>query len=317
MNYYEHHIGDYLRDTAHLSLLEHGVYRRLMDVYYTREAPLPAAQAARLAGARTDEERAAVQTVLDEFFMLDEAAGMYRHARCDREIEAFKDKQRKASASAASRWKRQKPDAQVVQPDSGPDASAMRTHSERIANEVRTVCIPKHQTPDTINIKRAHVEHQEGASAEPPPDGPRGPARAAVDGIEAQAETAVAAMRQAGLQDASASHPQLLSMLRQGMTVRELVEAAADAATRGKGFPWALARAKGRREDAVAVAALPAPPPGGAADPQSRAAIEAEGVRLGLGRWEQIDAQGKTVLWREYAARVKKARENEVSGEHA
>ena len=32
MNYYSHHIGDYLTATAHLTLLEHGAYRRLIDI---------------------------------------------------------------------------------------------------------------------------------------------------------------------------------------------------------------------------------------------------------------------------------------------
>jgi len=41
MNYYQHHLGDYLRDTAHLSMLEDGAYRRLIDAYYIRERPLP------------------------------------------------------------------------------------------------------------------------------------------------------------------------------------------------------------------------------------------------------------------------------------
>ena len=48
MNYYERHIGDYLKDTSHLSLLEHGVYTRLMDVYYTKETGIPKEDAARL-----------------------------------------------------------------------------------------------------------------------------------------------------------------------------------------------------------------------------------------------------------------------------
>ena len=34
MNYHKRHIGDYLKDTAHLSLLEH-VYARLLDVRTT------------------------------------------------------------------------------------------------------------------------------------------------------------------------------------------------------------------------------------------------------------------------------------------
>ena len=52
MNYYERHIGDYLKDTAHLSLLEHGIYGRLLDIYYTREEPIPEAQVMRRASLR-------------------------------------------------------------------------------------------------------------------------------------------------------------------------------------------------------------------------------------------------------------------------
>jgi uncharacterized protein YdaU (DUF1376 family) len=87
VNYYERHIGDYTRDTAHLSLLEHGAYCRLLDVYYAREAPLQASQVHRLVGARTPQERRACDAVLKEFFQLDQ--GHWRHARCDAEIEKF------------------------------------------------------------------------------------------------------------------------------------------------------------------------------------------------------------------------------------
>lgn len=92
MNYYRRHIGDYLRDTAHLSLLEHGIYARLLDVYYTREEALPPLeQTARLIGARSKDERAALELVLREFF--EEVDGRWRQARCEREIE---ESQRKA-----------------------------------------------------------------------------------------------------------------------------------------------------------------------------------------------------------------------------
>jgi uncharacterized protein YdaU (DUF1376 family) len=42
MHHYQHHIGDYRRDTMHLTLLEHGVYRQLIDLYYLQEKPLDA-----------------------------------------------------------------------------------------------------------------------------------------------------------------------------------------------------------------------------------------------------------------------------------
>jgi len=105
VNYYERHIGDYIRDTSHLSLLEHGAYTRLLDIYYARESGIPDDQAERLVCARTEEERAAVRAVLKEFFTLD--GKVWRHARCDAEIAAhheyIAEQSRKGKKSAEAR----------------------------------------------------------------------------------------------------------------------------------------------------------------------------------------------------------------------
>jgi uncharacterized protein YdaU (DUF1376 family) len=90
VNYYERHIGDYLKDTSHLSLLEHGIYTRLLDVYYTRECGIDAADVARLIGARSKDEKAALAVVLSDFFVLE--SGVYVQARCDREIARYQKK---------------------------------------------------------------------------------------------------------------------------------------------------------------------------------------------------------------------------------
>ena len=91
MNYYEHHLGDYLRDTAHLSMLEDGAYRRLLDAYYIKEAPLPKAlrDVCRLVRAMTKPERDAVAIVLAEFFR--EGDDAWHHKRCDAEIARYKE----------------------------------------------------------------------------------------------------------------------------------------------------------------------------------------------------------------------------------
>ena len=104
MNYYEHHLGDYLRDTVHLTCLEDGVYRRLIDAYYTREQPLPKDFGAccRLARAVTKQERAAVASILAEYFFATDSG--YAHRRCDEEIARFRAKSGKARASAEARW---------------------------------------------------------------------------------------------------------------------------------------------------------------------------------------------------------------------
>ena len=96
MNWYPHHIGDYAQDTRHLTMIEHGAYRLLMDLYYSRESPLPrdVSTVLRLACARSREEKQAVEAVLREFFI--ESADGWRHERCDREIEIGRRKQEAA-----------------------------------------------------------------------------------------------------------------------------------------------------------------------------------------------------------------------------
>lgn len=92
MNYYERHLGDYAKDTAHLSILEHGVYSLLLDRYYGTEQGIPADQAYRVSRARSDDERAAVDVILGEFFELQD--GVWINRRAEEEI-AKKNKIRK------------------------------------------------------------------------------------------------------------------------------------------------------------------------------------------------------------------------------
>jgi uncharacterized protein YdaU (DUF1376 family) len=90
VNFYPHHIGDYLTATAHLTWHEDCAYRRLLDVYYSREQALPTeiAQACRLVRAASKDERKAVETVLTEFFTLTDSG--WSHSRCEEEIEKAK-----------------------------------------------------------------------------------------------------------------------------------------------------------------------------------------------------------------------------------
>lgn len=86
MNFYKHHIGDYDADTAHLTWLEDMAYTRLMRLYYRREAPIPSelSQACRLVRAVSKQEREAVESVLNEFFVLEDDG--WHNKRCDMEI---------------------------------------------------------------------------------------------------------------------------------------------------------------------------------------------------------------------------------------
>lgn len=292
MNYYKRHIGDYMKDASHLSLLEHGVFMRLLDVYYTREAPIPADQAARLVGARSKEERDAIQVVCGEFFKL--VDGCYVQARCDREIAAMQAKQETNRVIGKSGGRPKK------KPADNPDG--FQTETQTVSRTNPDVTQATSHKPIAIN-QGASVADQQG--------GPDGPTRADFENREAGSvpgAEAAAAMAAVGLDDASAGHPKLLALLAAGLSVAELRAAAVYAVGKGFGFPYALSRAEGQRRDAAALASLPDAPATAAKDPDSKAAIEADAQRLGVGPWQQVDAQGRTVSWQQWADRVRQAR---------
>ena len=83
MNHYPHHIGDYAKDTAHLSLTQHGAYRQMMDMYYRTERPLPADRTRLhiLLRCQSKLDRVSVDTVLEEFFQLRDDG--WHHKRCN------------------------------------------------------------------------------------------------------------------------------------------------------------------------------------------------------------------------------------------
>ncbi len=110
--WYPHYPGDYMRDTGHLSLMEDGAYRRLMDYYYASGKPLPAIaeQLLRICRAFAGDEADAVLSVLRQFFVLRD--GAYHNERCDSEIakaESISDIRRKCAAKTPHKGRSKSP----------------------------------------------------------------------------------------------------------------------------------------------------------------------------------------------------------------
>jgi uncharacterized protein YdaU (DUF1376 family) len=145
MHYYQHNIGDYRRDTSHLSLVEHGIYRQLMDSYYLDEQPLCAdlAKLMRSHSVRSADEQQSLKNVLADFFELTENG--YIHKRCDEVIAEYHGKSDKARASAMARWGNKHKDV---------DANALPTQSKRNAKGMLTnnhKPITNISTPDGVS----------------------------------------------------------------------------------------------------------------------------------------------------------------------
>jgi len=70
MHYYNFNIADYRKDTAHLSIIEHYIYRQLIDWYYLDELPIPkkTQQVMRRLSLGSENEPDLIN-VLDDFFV--------------------------------------------------------------------------------------------------------------------------------------------------------------------------------------------------------------------------------------------------------
>ena len=85
MHYYQFNIGDYIKHTMHLSPIEDITYRRLLDMYYDTEAPIP--NNIPLVSRRLRIEAGIVKSILVEFF--DETEEGYKNYRADAEIASY------------------------------------------------------------------------------------------------------------------------------------------------------------------------------------------------------------------------------------
>ena len=83
MNYYDKHIGDYIRDTVGLTMIEDGAYNRLIDQLYQTERALPLdkKEIYRMARANSALERKAVDYVVAKFFFITDEGYMQKRAQ--------------------------------------------------------------------------------------------------------------------------------------------------------------------------------------------------------------------------------------------
>ena len=130
MYYYQFHIGDYQSDTRHLELLEDLAYRRMLDLYYKSESPLPedTKEIARLIGMRSHEP--SIEIVLHDFF--ERTDDGWKNNKADEVLNATYTKSEKAKRSAQARWDKRK--VKKPQQKQEVNANAMRTQCESDAN---------------------------------------------------------------------------------------------------------------------------------------------------------------------------------------
>lgn len=230
MNYYERHLGDYAKDTAHLSMLEHGAYGLLLDRYYATECGIPEDQAHRLARARTKEEKQAVDSVLGEFFTL--VNGVWINNRASDEITKA---QSKIKAAQENGKRGGRPKSNQTKTQEKPTGLSLGSQNE---TELKAYQTPNtnHQTPIPVDTHTHYQPTESVCMVSPVGDC----CKALVDaGIPA---TSI-----------NQGHPKLLALVEAGATVIEFGETARECVGKGNpGFAYVLGTMTRRREQAAA-----------------------------------------------------------------
>ena len=120
MHYYQFNIGDYRAATAHLSNEEDLAYRRLLDMYYDTESPIPLETQWIARRIRVDSD--VVLLVLKDMFIHTQEG--WRHARCDQVIADYHAMAEKNRANGRLGGRKKNPMGSQLATDSQPNAKA-------------------------------------------------------------------------------------------------------------------------------------------------------------------------------------------------
>jgi len=135
MHYYQHHIGDFIKATSRLTDSQAMAYLRLIWMYYDSEKPLSndIEVLALQIGLPIDD----VHLLLRAYFRLED--GVWKHSRCDAEIEeyrSFVDKKSLAGkASAEQRKNKRLTTAEQVLNECSTDVQLTNNHKPITNNQ--------------------------------------------------------------------------------------------------------------------------------------------------------------------------------------
>ena len=159
MHYYSFHIGDYRAATAHLTNEEDLAYRRLIDMYYDTELPIPTdlVWVARRLRVSID----AVRSVLEDMFYLTDAG--WDNERCSLELKAYKRMIEGGRHGAAKRWAKGGDTPPILTPNEPQCQPITNNHKPRTKNQSssRATRLPTDWWPSEILEKWAKSERPE------------------------------------------------------------------------------------------------------------------------------------------------------------
>ena len=163
MKFYKRFPGDIQSKTGHLSLAEFGAFDRLLDHYYSTEAPLPKERARCYAIARaiSAQDRRAVDAVLSEFFH--EVPDGFVQQRA---AEMIAEAQPKIAAAKANGFKGGRPKKAKTETQEKPSGFTSENQNTQ-KNETQSDVLEKASQSQSSSLRSEHSE-PDGSGGRPP-----------------------------------------------------------------------------------------------------------------------------------------------------
>ena len=220
MHFYKRNIGDYAKKTGRLTFIQHGAYTLLMDACYDRERFPTLDEAYEWTWAISDEEKAAVEFVLNRYFTLED--GRYIQNRIQEEVTDYNGKALKNQQIAVEREAKRRQQS----------TTRTRTVNEPPPNH-KPLTI--NQEPRTINqepLTNKKQKHNTTAASSP-----------GATSLEAEA---CQVLKRSGIGSVNPQHPELIALCQAGAKPPDFQEAGRIAVDKGKGFAYALGIVKSK-----------------------------------------------------------------------
>jgi uncharacterized protein YdaU (DUF1376 family) len=147
MHFYKFHMGDYKSATAHLSNEEDLAYRRLLDMYYDTEQPIPLETDWVARRLRVGSE--VVATVLQDMFR--ETENGWIHDRCEEEIREYHRMADRARANGKAGGRPPKPTGNPVGTQQEPSRKLTTNHKPLTTNQIETKRTSAPVCPENIS----------------------------------------------------------------------------------------------------------------------------------------------------------------------
>lgn len=164
MYFYQFHIGDYRTSTGHLSNEEDLAYRRLIDMYYMTEKPIPL-DLVPVARKIKSTVEIIERLITDKLFIKQDDG--YHNRRCDEEIYQYKKQVEHGKKGADKRWgKDREPIGSLSGANGEPNQTPMPNHEPLTMNHEPKTKNTRFVAPIVAEVRAYCEERKNGLDAQ-------------------------------------------------------------------------------------------------------------------------------------------------------